>query len=131
MPINLEKVVIPNLAGLTPVAAPVVANWQAAEQTIITIGAAGIRYKVQSLIVNISALVGNVTLRMYISVNGVQRQIFPPKPTTFNVPGGDGPAIALINGTFEIANVLRITAQSDNAGDNGANIDYEYALEAM
>ncbi|GAI70751.1 unnamed protein product, partial [marine sediment metagenome] len=33
--------------------------------------------------------------------------------------------------TLEITEVLRVTAQSDNAGDDGKAIDYDYALEAM
>jgi hypothetical protein len=122
---------ISKLQGETPVAGSTTANWQAAEQTITTIGAVGVRYKVHSAMVSIQNLIGNVSLRMYISVNGVQRMIYPPKPNTYNVPGGDSPAHAIINGTFEIANVLTITALSDNAADNGQAITFEYALEAM
>jgi hypothetical protein len=120
------------LHGQAPVSGAVIGNWNTGETTIVTIGAAGARYKVQSAVVDISALVGNITLRMYISVNGVNKQIFPAKSgTTFSVPAGDAPGIALINGTYGIANVLTITAQSDNAADNGKAIGYEYFLEAM
>ena len=121
-----------NLHGQTPVSGTITQNWNTAEMNVVVIGAASTRYKVQSAIVDISALIGNITLRMYISVNGVQREIFPAKSgTTFNVPAGDAPGVALINGTYGIANILTITAQSDNVADNGQAIGYEYFLEAM
>ena len=120
------------LHGMTPVSSSVIANWNAAEQVVCVIGTASTRYKVHSLIIDIMATSGNITPRMYISVNGVQREIFPTKSgTTFNVPAGDAPGVALINGTYGIANILTITAQSDNVADNGQAIGYEYFLEAM
>jgi hypothetical protein len=121
------------LGGLPPVSGSVVANWNTGgEQTVFTVGAAGVRYKVQYLIVNIVATGGNITLRFYTLVNGVLTRIFPPKAgTTFNNGAGDGPGIALINGTYEISNPLVITAQSDAPGDDGTALSYEYGLEAM
>ncbi len=122
---------INKLAGQTPVTGTTTANWNAAAQDIVTIGAAGVRYKVHSAIIGIQNLIGNITIRMYISINGVQRQIFPvPLLTTFNV-ATDPPGVPVINSTFGIANTLRITAQSDNAADNGQAVTYEYFLEAM
>ena len=119
------------LHGMTPVSSSVIANWNAAEQVVCVIGTASTRYKVHSLIIDIMATSGNITPRMYISVNGVQRQIFPPTLVTpFNV-GTNAPGIALINGTFGITNALTVTAQSDNVADNGKAIGYEYFLEAM
>lgn len=120
-----------NLHGLTPVANSVVANWNTGEQTVCVIGSAGARYKVQSLIVDITATAGAITLRMYISVNGVLRLIFPPTlATTFTV-GTNAPGVALINGTYGIANALTVTAQSALLADNGTAISYEYFLEQM
>jgi len=108
------------------------ANWQTAAAVVCTIGAVGVRNKVHSAIIDISALVGNITAAMFISVNGNQRQVFPPKAgTTFNVTNGDAPGLALINGTFGIANILTIEVQSDNVADNGAAIGFEFMLEAM
>jgi len=43
----------------------------------------------------------------------------------------DGPGLWIVNGTVAIHEVLRVTAQSDNAGDDGKSIDYDYMLEAM
>ena len=119
------------LHGMTPVSSSVIANWNAAEQVVCVIGTASTRYKVHSLIIDIMATSGNITPRMYISVNGVQRQIFPPTLVTpFNV-GTNAPGIALINGTFGITNALTVTAQSDAPGDDGVAIAYEYFLEQM
>ena len=50
---------------------------------------------------------------------------------SFNVAAGDAPGIAVINGTFGIANQLIVSAYSDAPGDDGTNISYEYFLEAM
>jgi hypothetical protein len=120
-----------NLGGLAPVAAAVTANWNAAEQDLVTIGAAGVRYKLHNLTVGIQNLIGNITIRMYTLVNGVQRQIYPvPLITTFNV-ATDPPGICVINSTLGISNAVRVTVQSDNAADNGLAVDYDYMLEAM
>lgn len=106
-------------------------NWQTAETTICTLGAANTRYKVHSLIVGINALVGNITIRMYILVNGVERCIFPiPAATTFSA-ALDQAAIQVVNSSFGIQNALRVTVQSDAIADNGAVVSYEYLLEAM
>ena len=119
------------LHGLTPVSSSITANWHAAAANICVVGAAGVRYKVHSLIVDISALVGNFTPGMFISVNGVQKQIFPPVLATTFIIGTNSPALALINGTYGIANALTIKGFSDNVADNGAAIGFEYFLEAM
>ena len=119
------------LHGQTPVQGTITQNWNTAEATVCIIGAAGTRYKVQSAITDISALVGNITFRMYITVNGVLRQIFPPVLASTVISGTNCAGIALINGTFGIANALQITAQSDNIADNGKAIGFEYFLEAM
>jgi hypothetical protein len=119
------------LHGLAPVPGSVTANWNTAEQTLCVVGSAGARYKVHSLITDITGTVGNITFRMYISVNGVQRQIFPPVLASTVISGTNCPGIALINGTFGIANALTVTAQSDNVADNGKAIGFEYFLEQM
>src|SRR5271157_5894447 len=113
---------------LTPVSGSITANWQTAAATVCVIGAAGAKYKIQSLIIDISALIGNITPRMYISVNGVQQQIFPSTLASTVVIGTNSPGLALINGTYGIANALTITVQSDNAADNGKAIGFECLL---
>ena len=110
----------------------VVADWNTAEATICVIGVAGTNYNVLSALVNLSNLAGIITLRMYISVNGTLRQIFPANPAmTFSPATGDSPGVPIINSPFGIANELTITAQSDNVADNGAAIDFEYMLGVL
>jgi hypothetical protein len=120
-----------NLAGLPGTNGNLAANWQAAEQTLVTIGAPLTRIKIHNLTIGINALAGNITIRLYTDVNGVERCIFPiPAATTFAV-ATDQAAIPVINGTMGFRNAVRVTVQSDNAGDNGAVVSYDYLIEAM
>lgn len=120
-----------NTAGVPGTNGNLAANWFAAEQNLCIIGAALTRYKVYNLTIGINALVGNITIRMYTDVNGVERQIYPlPLATTFNV-ATDPPGIPLINSFWAIKNALRVTIQSDAVADNGAVVSYDYLLEAM
>jgi len=98
-----------------------IANWQAAEQDILTIGTAGIIQKAHSLLVDINALAGNITIRLYTNVNGVERRCYSE---TFSV-AADDPALWIINGTVAIYGTVRVTAQSNNAADNGQAIGWE------
>lgn len=120
-----------NLAGLPPVAGATVANWQAAEANLIILGAHGVSNKFHGIMVGIQNLVGNITIRIYTQVNGVERRIFPiPAGMTFSV-AGDAPAIPILNSTLGCHEALRVTVQSDNAADNGASVDYDALIEAM
>lgn len=119
------------LAGQATVSNTSTQNWQAAEQTLVTIGANGTSYKIHLLLVGIQNLIGNITIRLYHRINGVERCIYPiPAATTFSV-ALDQAGIPIINSSFVIAEALRVTVQSDNAADNGQAITYEYKLEAM
>jgi hypothetical protein len=118
---------IMNIRGLPPVTGSTPGNWQAAEADIISIGADNIRNKLHSLVLDINALVGTVTIRLYMQVNGVERRVYQQ---TFTV-AADGPGLWIVNGTIGIHEVLRVTAQSNNAADNGQAIAYDYLLEAM
>ena len=105
-----------------------VADWQAAESEVVAVGAEGQRYKVHDLTVSIHNLVGTeITIRMYKPVNGEERCCYEQK---FN-PALDPLGLPVVCGTWGIRNVLRVTAQSNNAADNGKSIDYDYMLEAM
>jgi hypothetical protein len=129
--IALIKTQTDKLAGQATVANAVVANWQAAETNLVTIGANGVSNKLHLLIVDISTLVGNISIRVYHRVNGVERRIFPiPANTTFTA-AASAPAIPVVDTTMAITEALRITIQSDNAVDNGQSVAYEYKLEAM
>lgn len=119
------------LAGVATVSNAVVGNWQTAETDLVTIGANGTSNKLHLLIVDIANLVGNITIRLYHRVNGVERCIYPiPNTTTFAV-ATDQPGIAVINASLAITEALRVTVQSDNAADNGQSVAYEYKLESM
>lgn len=128
--------------GAAPVVGQVVgapAQWQGGAGTsgevgsdLITLGATGVRNKLHSLLVNISALTpgATITVKMFMMVNGapatgrrVYRQNF--------VQGVDPNGLWIVNGTLGIHEALRVEVQSNNAADNGLAIDYDYMLEAM
>ena len=118
---------INKLAGVAPGVGSTVANWQAAEANIISIGADNIRNKLHSLVLDINPLAGTVTIRLYQQVNGVERRVYQQAFTV----AADGPGLWIVNGTVGIHEVLRVTAQSNNAADNGQAIGYDCSLEAM
>lgn len=114
------------------VSASVVANWNAAAQDLVTIGGAGLNRKLHALNVFIGNLAGNITIRAYVLVNGVERQIFPvPSNDTFSITAvpPDPPAIPVVNATVGLYGPMRITCQSDLVADNGLAITYTYMLE--
>ena len=117
------------LAGAAPGVGTATENWNAAEADIVSIGANDTKNKLHSLLVNISALTAaaTITIRMYTQINGVERKVYDQDFVKDTDPDGIWP----VNGTVGIHEVLRVTAQSDNAGDDGKTIDYDYMLEAM
>lgn len=98
------------------------ANWQVAEATVCTLGIVGFIRKIHSLTLDISALAGIITIRFYTNINGVNRQVYIQ---TFTV-AADGPGLYMINGTLAINGTFVVTAQSNNAADNGQAIGWEY-----
>ena len=116
------------LAGEEPVTDSITADWQLVETDIISIGTAGVRYKIHDLTVSIHNLAGvQVTVRLYKRVNGTERKVYEQ---TFDTTS-DPPGLPVINGTWAIHGVLRVTLQSNNAADNGKAVDYDVMLEAM
>ena len=127
------------LAGETPGEASVIANWQSGIGTsleagadLVSIGAAGDRKKLHSLVVGIGALTvgATITIKLFQSVNGVDTKVYPPVGSTWT-PGTDPNGIWVVTGTLEIDGILRVEVQSNNAGDNGRAITYKYDLEDM
>jgi len=104
-------------------------NWNTAEQDLVSLGVATTKKKLHSLIVDISALTATATIdiRLYMKVNGVERKLYD-QPF---VVGTDPDGCWIVNGTIGIHDVLRVTCESDNAGDNGKAIAYTYMLEAQ
>jgi len=123
-----ENETIEQLHGEEPVTGSAASDWQAAEADMVSIGEEGVRFKIHDLTLSIHNLVGNqITVRLYKPVNGIERccyrQIFDA--------GADPAGLPVINGTWAIHDVLRITLESNNAADNGKAVDYDYMLEAM
>jgi len=117
-----------NLAGETPGSGSSVADWQAAEADIISLGVDDTRYKLHSLLLSIHNLVGTViTVRLYTKVKGAERKVYEQ---AFNA-AIDPPGLWLVNGTVGIHQALRLTLQSNDAADNGKTVDYDYLLEMM
>jgi hypothetical protein len=109
---------------LTPFPGTTIANWQAGEAPITTIGSIGAITLVHSLFLDINALAGTITPRLYTNINGVQRQVYSQAFTV----ALDGSGLWIINGILAINGTLLVTAQSNNAADNGRAIGWEYIL---
>jgi len=127
------------LAGEAPGESSVTANWQSGTGTstetgadLVSIGTAGDRKKLHSLVVGIGALTvgATITIKLFMSVNGVDTKVYPPVGTTWT-PGTDPNGIWVVDGTLEITGILRVEVQSNNAGDNGKAITYKYDIEDM
>jgi hypothetical protein len=109
---------------LTDTTGSTIDDWQVNEHTVTTIGTVGAFTKVQSLLLDINALVGNITVRLYHNINGVQRQSYTQ---VFSV-AVDGPGLWIVNGSIIIYGLLLVTAQSNNALDNGQAIGWEHVV---
>lgn len=124
------------LAGEAPASGSVNANWNSGVATsgnpgadLITVGATATRYKVHSLLVSIAGLSpgATVTVRLYTSVNGTEREVYSQAFTQGTDPDG----LWIINGTLTIHEALRVELHSNNAADDGAPVEYNYMMEAM
>ena len=126
--IDAVKTQTDRLAGETPGEGSTTADWQTGEADVVSIGASGVRNKIHDLTVSIHNLAGTqVTARLYKTVNGVERKVYEQKFDTTIDPAG----LPVINGSWAIHDVLRVTLQSNDAADNGKAVDYDYMLEAM
>ena len=126
--IDAVKTQTDRLAGETPGEGSTTADWQAGEADVVSIGASGVKNKIHDLTVSIHNLAGTqVTARLYKTVNGVERKVYEQKFDTTIDPAG----LPVINGSWAIHDVLRVTLQSNDAADNGKAVDYDYMLEAM
>ena len=126
--IEAVKTQTDKLAGEAPGSGSTTADWQTGEADVVSIGASGIRNKIHDLTLSIHNLAGTqVTARLYKTVGGVERKVYEQKFNTTTDPEG----LPIINGSWAIHDVLRVTLQSNNAADNGKVVDYDYMLEAM
>ena len=116
------------LAGEPTGQGAVIGDWQIGETEVTSIGAADTRNKIHDLTLGIHNMVGNqITVRLYKPVNGTERCVYKQ---VFDA-GTDPPGLPVINGTWAVHDVLRVTLQSNNAADNGKAVDYDYVMEAM
>ncbi|MFA5401219.1 MAG: hypothetical protein WC359_12300 [Dehalococcoidia bacterium] len=118
---------VPRLAGRPPLVGATVANWNAAEADLVSIGANDTKYKLHSLFIDMNAIAGNLTIRMYKQINGTERRFYEQ---TFSV-AADGPGRPTIDSIMGISEVVRVTCESDNAADDGQSIGWDYVIEAM
>jgi hypothetical protein len=126
--LDTVKIQTDKLAGQSPMEGSVTADWQVTETNVVSIGAVGIRNKIHDLTLSIHNLTGTqIAVRLYKAVNGVERKVYEQVFDAATDPSG----LPVINGSWAIHNILRVTLQSNNAADNGKSVDYDYMLEAM
>ena len=128
------KVQTDKLAGEAPVVGTTNGKWKTGTGTsgetgadLVTIGANDTKYKLHSLLVNISALTAasTVTVKLFMQVKGTERKVYS-QPFT---QGTDPDGLWIVNGTVGIHEALRVEVESDT--DDDKDIDYDYMLEAM
>lgn len=127
------------LGGETPASDSVTANWNTATGTsgeagedLVTIGANDTKYKLHSLLLDVSALTdgASIHVKLFMQVNGVEKKVYDQ---TFTVPTGTTPpdtdGLWIVNGTVGIHEALRVEVYSDT--NESVAIAYDYMLEAM
>ena len=107
----------------------ITANWQTAETGLVSIGADDVNNKIHGFWIGIQNTIGNLTVRMYMKINGTERHM--PELDRILIVRTNGPGVWIIQGSLAIHEVLRVTLQSDNATDNGVTVDFDYIMEAM
>lgn len=116
------------LAGETPGQGSQAADWQVTEADVVSVGAAGAKRKLLSLLLSIHELAGTaIMVRLYMKVNGVERKVYQQ---AFDATA-DPPGLWIVNGPLGLHDALRATLESNAAADNGKAVDYDYMLEAM
>jgi hypothetical protein len=124
------------LAGETPASGSVTGNWYSGTGTsgesgadLVTIGANDTRYKLHSLLVDITNLKSGITMhvKLFMQVNGTERKIYEE----LFVKDSDPDGLWIVNGTVGIHEALRVEVYSEDSSDNGKSIGYDYMLEAM
>jgi hypothetical protein len=116
------------LRGETPGTGSVIGDWQIGEVEVVSVGAANTRYKLHSLLLSVHDLAGTViTVRLYMKVRNTERKVYEQTFNAVTDPAG----LWIVNGSVAIYQALRVTLQSNEAADNGKEVDFDYLLEAM
>lgn len=105
------------------------ANWNSAEANLVQIGADNIKNKLHSLLIDIDNTAGNLTVKLYMQINGVERELLDYRRIVSKATNGSG--IWVITGSLAIHEVLRVSIQSDAVADDAKSIGYDYTLESM
>lgn len=139
--ISAIKTQTDKLAGAAPGAGSTTADWNGGTATsgevgadLVTLGANNTKNKVLSLLMSLQNLThgATITARMYMQINGTERQIsFGGSSTLTFIAGTDPDGQPLIDGVWGIHEALRIELYSDTAADDGKSVDYDYMLEEM
>lgn len=141
------------LAGLATIEGTVTANWSTAGGEHGTsgeegedllggasaqpaIGAAATKYKLHSLLLDVSAVLdtAKVRVKLFMKINGNEKKIYDTEftiPTTAGTetPPPDTDGLWIVNGTLVIHDTLRVEIHTD---ENAAKaIGFTYCLEAM
>jgi len=144
---------IMNFAGLPPHEGSIAANWSTAggahgtsgeegedliggASAAAAIGAANTRYKLHSLLLDVSALTDGaiIHVKLFMEIAGAVRKIYDQQfivPTTAGTetPPPDTDGLWIVNGTLVIHDLLRVEVHS-SINENVA-IGFTYILEAM
>ncbi len=141
---------IMNLAGLPPHEGSIAANWntgvgtsgEAGEDLLggasvsPAIGAANTRYKLHSLLLDVSALTDGAILhvKLFMNIAGAEQKIYDQQLTVPTTAAGETPppdtnGLWIVNGTLVIHDLLRVEVHS-TINENVA-IAFTYVLEAM
>ncbi len=140
---QLIKTQTDKLAGAAPVTGTATANWNTATGTsgeagedLVTLGVAATRYKVHSLLLDISALTDGaiIHVKLFQKINGNERKVYDQAFTVPTTAAGETPppdtlGLWIVNGTLVIHDTLRVEVYS-NTSENVA-IAYTAILEAM
>ncbi|MBA7545909.1 hypothetical protein ES705_38289 [subsurface metagenome] len=99
---------------------------------VVTIGADDTKYKLHSLLLDVSALSdgAEIHVKLFMQVNGNEKKVYDQ---TFIVPTGTTPpdtdGLWIVNGSVAIHEALRVEVYSDTV--EAVAIGYDYMLEVM
>lgn len=137
--VDAVKTQTDKLAGATPVSSSTTANWNTSTGTsgeagedLVTIGANNTKYKVLSLVLDISALTAGsvVTVKMFQQVNGTERKVYSEGfVRQAQVQGSEPDGLWIIAGPVGIHEALRVEVYSSTS--ESVAIAYDYMLETM
>jgi hypothetical protein len=113
----------------------VIANWNSGVASsgqpgadLVILGMNGVPYTLRQLLISIANLTGGavIDIRLYTIVRATERNI---GEDTWTV-GIDPDGLWLLT-PIDMANALRIEAYSDQAGDDGRSMEYDYLQEPL